>query len=89
MKDLTPSREEVARRIEMLRDGRITRQEISAWASEIAMDDKYDFEDKVLFDIMTSLSAVDTPTTDRDYLYQDIDFESWINEILPTASFTK
>lgn len=81
MQNYVPSRADVTKKIEMLLSDSISREEISNWAVSIITSDEINIKDKLLWDTITSLGAVDLPSTDRDYLYQKSDFESWISDL--------
>jgi hypothetical protein len=34
-------------------------------------------DDPVSWEVLNNLSGADSPTTDRDYLYERVDFEAW------------
>jgi hypothetical protein len=76
-----PSRDYLISILERLRSGDEVREEVSAWAMSIIDDDSIRIKDPVVWDILQLLGAVDLPSTDRPYLYDLADFESWILEL--------
>lgn len=34
-------------------------------------------DDRVAWEVLNDLAGADSPTTDREYLYEQVDFEAW------------
>lgn len=74
-----PNRDQIALKIRALSSGELSRDKASAWAMEIVLDDKYTLSDETAWKVINALGGVDTPSTDRRYLYGHSDFEDWLN----------
>ena len=75
-----PSREEVERKLMDLVAERITREEASAWASPWVMADDHGIENGPVWNAVEGLYMADSPSIDRPYLYEPVDFEAWLAE---------
>jgi hypothetical protein len=82
----SPSREEVERKLLDLIEGRITREEASAWASPWVTADEPGIDDEAVWDAVGALWAADGPTIDRPYLFGREDFEAWLTEFRERTS---
>jgi hypothetical protein len=76
-----PSRDDLKCKLERLCSGDESREKISAWAMSIIDDDSIRISDPIVWDVLESLGAVDLPSTDRAYLYDLVDFESWLSKL--------
>ena len=77
-----PTCGEVADRLRALIDGSISREEASEWASHwIAADDPEVDNDRV-WRALEGLVSADAPSTDREFLYERIDFQEWLRQLL-------
>ena len=76
-----PDRDEIARKIRALSSGDLLRAEASAWAVQFLLDDDCYVSDEVAWDVITALGGVDTPSTDRPYLYGPLDFDDWLETL--------
>jgi len=74
-------KEEVKNVLSGLINGSVSRSEASDWAWKLVVAD-VDTEDEKTWDALDSLSGADEPTTDRDYLYGQSDFERWLKDLL-------
>lgn len=81
-----PTLTQVVQKLKQLASGEISREEASAWASpwvtkfdEFKLDDRD--ADRKVKDGLTNLALADTPTSDREYLFERIDFEAWLQNI--------
>ncbi len=77
MKNL-PSRQALREIIQQLYSGSIERCQVSEWAFLIIDDDDIRVTDQVAWNIIKNLGAVDLPSSDRDYLYNNEDFVDWL-----------
>jgi len=81
-----PTLTQVVQKLKQLASGEISREEASAWAwpwvtkfDEFKLDDRD--ADRKVKDGLTNLAIADTPTSDREYLFERIDFEAWLQNI--------
>jgi hypothetical protein len=77
-----PTRDDVAQKIRQLIAGELSREAVANWAApwigkfhEIELDRK-------IKDALDSLAAADMPTSDRPYLFEQVDFEAWLDELM-------
>jgi hypothetical protein len=62
-------------------EGTTTREAISEWAMQWVDARDPGVDDPVSWGVLNHLAGADSPTTDRDYLYEQVDFEAWRNEL--------
>lgn len=70
---------------ELLRDlisGRRTRASIADWASNWIRGPLLRDYDEPVWTALTFMVAADMPSTDREFLYGQDDFEAWLNALL-------
>lgn len=77
--DDLPSRESINLVLKQLIEGDITREQASDWAMPWVTRLEL-FEDSRVREALTSLSFADLPSTDRRYLYGQVDFVAWLEE---------
>lgn len=73
-----PTRQEVVNIINQLTSGEIERSLVSQWAFSIIDDDDIRVTDQAVWKVIQGLGAVDLPSSDRDYLYGNDDFDEWL-----------
>ena len=77
----SPSRAEVEARLLDLISGRLGRDETTAWAMQwVAARDPH-VEDEVVWRGLNNLAGADTTSSDRPFLYEDVDFRAWLAEL--------
>jgi hypothetical protein len=81
-----PSLSEVVQKLQQLIVREISREEAAAWAApwmlkaeEFALDDRV--LDRKIKKAICALAGADMPTSDREYLFEKIDFEAWLQEL--------
>jgi len=74
-----PERREIISIINQLKCGDIDRSLVSQWAFSIIDDDDIRVTDQVVWKVIQGLGAVDLPSSDRNYLYGNDDFDEWLN----------
>lgn len=77
MKKLPP-RSEIINIITKLKSGEAERESIAAWAFTLIDDDEIIVSDQIAWQVIQNLGAVEIPSTDQVYLYNNEDFECWI-----------
>jgi hypothetical protein len=77
MKQL-PSRDEIARMLRALSAGKISREEASAWAMVFVLDDDYAHTDESAWETICVLGGADILDSDNTFLYNSLDFDSWL-----------
>lgn len=76
-----PTRESAITVIEQLLQGLIAREYVAEWAFSIIDDQDVVVTDKVLWEVIQCLGTVDLVAPDRDYLYENVDFNEWLNSL--------
>lgn len=76
-----PTRQSVIVMLEQLQQGIIDRDTASQWAFSIIDDESVFISDQVLWSVIQNLGAVDLTAPDRTYLYENIDFDDWLNSL--------
>jgi len=76
-----PSRAEVDSRLVELIEGIQSRQEIADWASQWIRASEPGVDDPAVWKVLTCLVGADMITTDRPYLYEEVDFRDWLEEL--------
>jgi hypothetical protein len=75
-----PTRDDVAGVIRGLITGDTSRADASAWAFQwVAADSRVD--DPVVWKALNYLAGADAPTTDRPWLFEEIDFRAWLEDV--------
>src|SRR5438874_3587799 len=82
-----PTRDKVVQKLKQLIAAEITREQASDWASpwitqytEVQFDKDRDLDRKIKR-TLDALAAADSPSTDREYLFERADFEAWLHEL--------
>lgn len=78
--DNLPNRESISIVLKQLIEGAITREQASEWARPWVTRLEL-LEDPRICEALTSLGAADLPSTDRPYLYGQVDFVAWLEEL--------
>ena len=76
-----PTRHELSLKLASLSSSEESRASIAAWAVSIIEDDSLSITDKLVWEILKRLGAVDLPALDRPFLYDAVDFEAWKTEL--------
>ncbi|WP_226373487.1 MULTISPECIES: hypothetical protein [Pectobacterium] len=76
-----PHRDDLIRKIRALLSGDEDRSSVSEWAFDIYNDDSLKISDSLVSEYLELLGAVDLPSSDRDYLYTDDDFNEWLSDL--------
>ncbi len=75
-----PSRQAIIDKLqELIEGGDEHRAEISSWAERYMLDnDDERVGDQEAWAVLQALTGADAPSTDRDWLYDKVDFEGWL-----------
>lgn len=76
-----PVRQDVVDQLRALIAGATTREEVSAWASRYALDDSIKIPDKVVSRTLETLVMADAVADMKSYLYGEVDFKKWLEEL--------
>lgn len=77
-----PTREHIIDRLRDLVAGRRTREDVSAWATNFLCNDHPRISDMIAWDVLTSVGGADLRFDTDQYLYGNVDFNDWIEELL-------
>ncbi len=72
-----PNYNELLKVLDDLCNGKASREEVSKWAVAIIDDESVRIFDEAVLDVLKNLGSSDLPSSDRDYLYTEIDFRNW------------
>lgn len=81
MNQSMPTRDDLIGRLQHLCSGRESREDVAAWAMSIIDDDTLRVTDRLVWDVLIRLGAVDLPAPDREFLYTVTDFKEWLSEL--------
>lgn len=76
-----PSRAEVEAQLLDLVAGRRTRDEVTSWAMQWVFARDARVDDPAVWAALNNLQGADAPSTDRPYLYGEVDFQAWLDEV--------
>ncbi|MFC0075292.1 hypothetical protein ACFFL1_17235 [Samsonia erythrinae] len=76
-----PEKIDLINKIRGLISGCEDRKSVSEWAFDIYNDDSLRISDPIVSNYLEILGAVDLPSSDREYLYTENDFNEWINAL--------
>lgn len=76
-----PSRAEVDSRLVELLESKQSRAEVADWASQWIRASEPGVDDPAVWKALTCLVGADMITTDRPYLYEEVDFRGWLEEL--------
>ena len=77
----SPTREEVRRRLLTLLAGRISPREASLWARPWIVAGDPQVDDEAVWEALTCLAMADALRADGDFLYSEIDFHHWLEDL--------
>jgi len=75
-----PSLEEIIRKLELVLENKLTREEVSDWAGSYIMDDQLNFHDNKIWDLLNLIFGMDIKDSPIDYLHTNEELENWIKE---------
>lgn len=78
---MMPNRDELIEKLDLLCASKISREALSEWAFKIIDEEQAPSEDKIEWQILKNIGSVDLPSSDRDYLYMEVDFLAWKEEL--------
>lgn len=76
-----PTKREVEARLIGLVKGNVSREEVADWAAKWVRMDDPKVDDSAVWKALTRLSGADMISTDRPYLYDENEFNSWLEEL--------
>jgi hypothetical protein len=82
-----PTVSEIIKSLKSVLVGKMTREEVSDWASFYVMADNPSINDENVWDLLILLSGIDVLDSPTTYLHNDEDINDWIKQA--TESFLK
>lgn len=76
-----PTLAEIADQLRGLLAGGISRREASAWARQWVVADNPNIDDDIAWRALERLGAADLRGGETEFLYHDIDFHAWLDEV--------
>jgi len=76
-----PSRAEVEARLRELISGELGRDEATAWAMHWIAAATPGVDDPVVWRALDNLAGADAVSTDRQFLFEEVDFRAWLEEL--------
>jgi hypothetical protein len=76
-----PTLADVAEMLRQLLAGAVSRREVSAWARQWVAAEHPDVRDDVAWRALARLGAADLKGGGSEFLYYDIDFHAWLDEV--------
>ena len=76
-----PSRAEVEARMRELISGALSRDEATAWAMQWIAAATPAVVDPVVWRALDNLAGADAVSTDRPFLFEEVDFRAWLEEL--------
>jgi hypothetical protein len=75
-----PTVSEIIKILKLVLIGKMTREEVSDWASFYVMADKPTIDDKSVWDLLILLSGIDILDSPTTYLHNEEDINVWIKQ---------
>lgn len=77
----SPTRAEVEEKLAQLLADQASREEVAEWAARWVRDPDPNLDDPRVWEALTRFSGADMISTDRPYLYEKEDFDSWLGDL--------
>ncbi|MFP7284757.1 hypothetical protein SFC15_00845 [Shouchella clausii] len=75
-----PTKKEIINKLELVLKNQLTREEVTDWASEYTMQEKYDVSDMEVWKMLMTVSGLDLQDSPGEYLHNDDDIRDWIKK---------
>lgn len=75
-----PTKEAIIGKFEQILNGKISREEVSDWASEFIMHDEPVINDNTVWKLLKLASGVDLKVSPDEYLHIEQDIKDWIDK---------
>lgn len=79
---LAPTRRDLIRILDRLLKGEECRVGVASWAITVLENQAAQLDDFAVLTALKRIGAVDLPAPDRDFLYNESDFQSWKLDLL-------
>ena len=68
-------------RLLALIEGHLSRDDATGWAMQWVAADRPGVDDDVVWKALNELAGADAVSTDRPYLFEEVDFRAWLDEL--------
>lgn len=75
-----PTKREIIGKLELILQGKISREKVADWASEYVMHEDPNITDEKVWDLLQIVSGVDLKDSPDDYLHDGQDIKKWIEQ---------
>ncbi|MEY9979216.1 DNA-binding protein [Lysinibacillus sp. RC79] len=75
-----PTGSEIIKRLKLVLNGEMTREEVSDWASFYVIADNPNIDDENVWKLLILLSGIDILDSATTYLHNDEDINDWIKQ---------
>ena len=75
-----PTVREIINRLKLVLNGKMTREEVSDWASYYVMADDPTIDDEIVWELLITISGIDILDSPTSYLHSEVDIKDWINQ---------
>ncbi len=75
-----PTKEEIINKLNMILQGKLSREDVADWASEYVMQDEPNIVDDIVWDFLQVVSGVDLKDSPEEYLHVEQDIKDWIKK---------
>ncbi|MDQ1146127.1 transcription initiation factor IIE alpha subunit [Bacillus sp. SORGH_AS 510] len=73
-----PTVSEIINRLDLVLTDRMTREEVSGWASYYVMADNRTIDDEIVWELLKIISGIDILDSPKTYLHNEEDIKDWI-----------
>jgi hypothetical protein len=75
-----PTKDEIIYKLNVILQGKLSREEVADWASEYVMQDEPNIIDEKVWEFLKVVSGVDIKDSPEEYLHVEQDLEDWIKK---------
>ena len=73
-----PNTDQILEKLKLILEGKVTREEVSAWAERYVMQDEPEDIESIVWEFLVVVSGADLKDTPEEYLYVEQDIIDWI-----------
>jgi hypothetical protein len=73
-----PTVESLIKKLQLVLDGKLSRETVADWALTFVMDDEPNIEDEVIWELLQIISGIDIKESPAEYLHAEEDIKEWI-----------
>lgn len=73
-----PTLSKILKKLELVLEGDLTREEVSDWAGKYVLDEELRIEDEKVSSLLDIVFGIDTKVSPHEYLHTDIQIMEWI-----------